>query len=311
MKRNFALIIISICASATGILASDTGTNSGILLRQDISARSTALGNTFAAGSGDIASLFYNPAGISGVKSNEVTLSYSTKLVDTAMGFFGYTFARGDNYFAAGYSSLDSGKINFVFTDGTGYESTGLRETLLSLAYSRKLSANMSAGASIKSYSSALVEKYNTSAVAVDAGIIYTGDGRVWGAGLALQNNGSEVKYEARQVKLPATIRAGIFRNFKIVVRPREIYEDPAVYGINVSADILQDGEGSSQFSAGGEFVYQERYFFRAGLKSGNDADSISAGFGTDFTPKTSLNYSFGFRPSLGNIHCVSLSVRF
>jgi hypothetical protein len=85
----FLLFSIGITFSQT---VTKTGTTAGQFLKIGVGARALAMGSAFSSVSGDAASLYWNPAGLSRLKKNEIILDHQDWVLDVDLDFVGASF---------------------------------------------------------------------------------------------------------------------------------------------------------------------------------------------------------------------------
>lgn len=226
MSRLLAAVL-SLALAAAGAMADDCGFS---FLRLPLSARATALGEAVAAMADDAPTAGYNPAGLSLVHCRSASAAYLNYVAGVQAGQLSF-LEPGVVSGTAGLSLsyLNSGSIVETTLDqpsGTGSEFT-FSSMALMLAYGRRLTPQLFAGAAVKGVHERVLE-YTASAAALDLGAIYevdleglsrkifkTGKTRSLGTSLALgasvQNLGaaSDAFIDVKE-KLPLTFRLGM-----------------------------------------------------------------------------------------------------
>ena len=71
---------------------SKTGTTAAQFLKIGVGARALAMGGAYAATSNDATALYWNPAGLSSLKKNEILLDHQDWILDVDLDFVGASF---------------------------------------------------------------------------------------------------------------------------------------------------------------------------------------------------------------------------
>ncbi|OGS27921.1 MAG: hypothetical protein A2297_04760 [Elusimicrobia bacterium RIFOXYB2_FULL_48_7] len=291
--------------------ADAAGATSGILLRQDVFAQSTALGEAFTAYPGAVACVYYNPAGLYAVGMREAVLSYSTKLFDTQLGFAGYAMAFKNSALVIGYSYLDTGKEQFDFDYTASITRTALNETLISVSYGGKVAEGFACGATVKQFASTLAGEYAANTVTADAGIMVFSKepGLVFGAGV--RNVSGSLTYSRQSEKLPQQTRVGLSYLFKFDNDPDLVRIRNFEKSGRFLVDSVQDAELGSVNSIGFESIFGYGSF-RAGYKTGTSAGAsgLYAGLGFVSDRGVNLDYAFSRGGELGSAHTLTLRIK-
>jgi hypothetical protein len=167
-----------------------------------------ALGNAYTAVGGSVDSLYYNPAGLSGLSGSQVSFTHSEWLEDSRFDIL--SFAQGTRYGTLGVSAfgLDSGTqegrdasrlqtANFDATDISGL-----------VSYSAKANSYIGFGGNIK-YLRSNIASSNASTVAGDAGVLARiPNQRLW-LGSSVRNIGQGLRFIDQSDSLPLTIAIG------------------------------------------------------------------------------------------------------
>ena len=79
MKRS-GIILLVICAVGYGMVHAGAGESAGLTLIEPVSAKTAGLAEAGCSLGGDAVSLHYNPAGISGIENQSVSVMYKRGL---------------------------------------------------------------------------------------------------------------------------------------------------------------------------------------------------------------------------------------
>jgi hypothetical protein len=290
-------------ALPAGGYASGAGTTAAPFLKAAMSPRAVGMAGAFSAMADDSGAVFVNPAGLARFEEQELAVDFSTYLQDAKMGNLSYAGRAGGNRFGLGVTFMTVGGIEKRgLNDAVGavpelgdFSSSDMAVTL---AYAKAdfipdSLPKLDGGVSVKFIRSAIDDK-SAFAAAVDAGAIYHATAKLHLA-LAVQNLGTEMKFEDESDPLPLNLRAGAL--YKISPE------------LNVAAEIneyLQDEKFYP--SVGAEYWFRKAFALRGGYKFGYDTANLGSevGLSLGFGIKVSgLGVDYAFLPfgDLGSIH--------
>ena len=285
-KRLLSIAVSFILlASQNAFAGSRTGFE---FLRTQVGARPAALGGAFLAITGDVHSVYYNPAALTTLGSKQLSFSYLNHFLDFQSGFFAYSFERpgiGRLGVAGHYTSYGE----FDRTDEFGNESGtfGAGSFLIMADYATKLSHNLSVGFSLKFIRSSIAE-LSSSPVAGDVGLLYEVQSQQLAFGVGIFNVGSVTSaFMSTKDDLPINLRAGITK--KLEHLPLQILLEGYRYG-----------DEDPEFVVGGEFTLTPFLFLRLSYNSigedqkiGQNADRFAGvSIGTGITLDKSKAFS-------------------
>ncbi len=318
MKRigfSFVVLILLICPAREG----HAGRTGFEFLRTYVGGRPAALGGAFLTITGDVQSVYYNPAALTTLNSRQLSFSYLNHFVDFQSGFFAYSTDLpnlGRVGFAGHYLSYGE----FDRTDEFGNESgTFSAGSLLIMAdYAERLSPNLSAGFSLKFIRSSIAE-FSSTAFAGDIGLLYEVPSQQLAFGVGVFNLGTVTSaFVETKDDLPISIRAGVSK--KLEHLPLQILLEGYRYS-----------DEDPEFVVGGEFELTPFLFLRLSYNSlgqdqkiGQNGDrfagvSIGTGIVLDkskafsdmFWDNLNLDYSFTSSGEVGSQNRVSIGISF
>ncbi len=307
MKRFEWLSLLIVLGVWNLLPAQNAGTTSFEFLRTQYSPRGAALGGNLLAVKGDVNAALYNPASLSGFAERQWSVNYVDHLLDFKGGYLAYTQPvkkLGTLYGSIIYFNYGTFEETNEFGERTG-NTFSAAEMALSVGLSNTLGEGFDYGVSAKFiYSS--IEKYNASAMALDAGLIYsppkTGGLKI---GVSLLNLGAVIdNYTDQQEKLPLMLQVGFSRplaHLPLVISGS--FQDLAATEENF-------WDRFKRFSLGGEFALSEKVKLRLGYVnevnrsvkplSRNIFGGISAGLGIHWR-KFRLDYAYSSFGELGS----------
>lgn len=223
------------------------------------------MGGNLMAVTGDIQAILYNPASLAGNTNRLWDINYVDHLIDFKAGQLSYSQPMkkiGNFYTTLLYFNYGEFNETDEFGDQTG-QTFSAAEFALSAGMSNHLGEGFDYGLGIKYLYSSL-ESYNASAIALDAGLMYTVPGtKDLTLGLSLLNLGMTLdNYTSHQERLPVVLQFGFSKRLAhLPLLLSGSLQDMAVSGDKVT-DYLK------RFAIGGEFDISEIIKFRLGYQN-------------------------------------------
>ena len=309
MKKLSALLLG--LALPAGAFASGAGTTAANFLKVSMGPRAMSMAGAYSALADEPGAVFVNPAGLAQFEGRVAALDFSSYLQDAKMGNASYAADSGTRRMGLGVSFLTVGSIERRgLTDTAGvvpelgtFDASDLAVTL---AYaSREIMPEslprLDGGVGVKVIRSSIYNK-SAFAVAADAGVIYRATDKLK-LGLALQNLGTEMKFEDESDPLPLCFRAGLGYSYS--------------KSLNVAFELseyLQDEKFYPAVAA--EYWFREAFALRGGYKFGYDTGNLgsevglSLGFGVKVAG-LGLDYAFLPFGDLGSAHRFGFWLKF
>ncbi len=327
--RIFALAVILVLAAlpaaAAGFGSNQAGTSGGTFLKLGADARGASMGGAVHAAVDDATAIYWNPAGLAGLRYRHATMTHAASYQATFQDFIAYAQPvespftrqtgrerdlRPDQFGTLGVAVLyqNSGGISEVDNTGTP---TGDRLTpqdfAVFIAWGATISRGLDVGVGLKYVSSKI--QHTAATGAVDLGARW----RTWLPGdfpyalsLSVQNVGGQLKFRDYSDPLPLVITAG--QALKITK------------GLVVTLDVNAPRDRSLYPSFGLEWRVPMQQGLSAALRAGYDGrltGSDSGGltglaFGGGLGVQR-FGFDYGWSPAggLGSTHKLSLSYRF
>jgi len=287
--------------------ASDPGTTGANFLKIGVGPRAVAMGEAQVAICNDVTSVFWNPAGLVRVDSQEASFIYNLWLESIRSQYFGYTYPHSAiGTFAGSINYLSMDKIQGYDAGGSPSGKVPAYDLLGVLSYARELPYEIYGGINLKIIQQKL-EKESSSAFGVDIGII-GGLGK-WleveeleelTIGLNLQNLGSKVKFQKEEGSLPLNLKFG-------VGLIKEVLGDP----LTIAIDGNLPNDNDFYVSLGIEYWVRDLIVLRVGYKSGQDlGNGLSFGGGIKVNI-FQLDYALVHFGELGYTHRIGIVTRF
>lgn len=281
------------------------GTSSAAFLRIGWGARPAAMGDAFTAAAGDIDALYWNPAGLNGVKRLEQAFAHNSWIEGMNVENAAFAVRRDPiSVMGAGIGYLNIGDIERAdkYGNAAGYYSAG--DMALLFSYARVMKPGLWAGATFKIIRER-IESASAQSFALDAGAIYDYNSRLK-LGATLKNLGMGLTLEKTACPLPLALRAGAAYQYR--------------KDLLLTSDISLPFDDSLSLHLGGEYLYPSmvkglKLVLRAGIKTSamsylGALSAVTLGFGVE---KGGLGVDYALTPygDLGLVHRLSLKIKF
>lgn len=319
------LVLAALPAAAAGFGSSQGGTSGANFLKLGADARAAGMGGAVRAAVDDATAIYWNPAGLSGLRYRHATMTHGASYQDTFQDFIAYAqpvespFSRQtgrerdlrpDQLGTLGVAVLyqNSGTISEIDNTATP---TGERFTpqdlAVFLAWGATISRGLDVGLGLKYVTSKIQGTASTGAI--DLGARW----RTWLPGefpyalsLSAQNLGGQLKFHDQGDQLPMILTVG--QALKLAK------------GLIVTLDVSAPRDRSAYPSFGVEWRVPMKAGVSTALRAGyngrlkgNDSEGltgVSFGGGLGFQR---VGFDYGWSPAggLGSTHKLSLSYRF
>jgi hypothetical protein len=312
-RRARAGLAAALIAGACGASAQET--TAFAFLRNDVGARAAALAGSVTAVAGDPAGLFYNPASLGSLSRASGSAGFFKHLLDINAGYAVYGGElSGIGNVGAGVIYTNYGSFDQTDNLGNTIGTFTASDIAFSAGYSTAIQENLFVGGALKFiYSS--IAGYHASALAADAGILYSIPESRLTLGASLRNMGRETStYAGVNEPLPLDFAVGA------TVVPRGL---PLL--LNVDFHRLNENPGAfidrfRAFTVGGEFTLSKVFLARFGYNNQSRKDlqtgtssglaGFSAGIGITISG-TIVDYALSSLGSIGNLHRISVGTTF
>jgi hypothetical protein len=312
---------------------SKTGQSTMNFLLVSTSSRASALGEAYTSLGTGSESMFFNPAGITGIqKEFDINISYTEWIADITYLSGGVAWNLG-NLGIAGINLLtvDYGTINGTSLvprglEGTyrnGYVDNGLVNNVgayaIGLTYAKSISKEFAIGGTVKLAGQNLGEnnfidgssrENNASKLAFDAGIKYITGFKSFMFGMYIRNFASNIKRELVDEQLPLIFSIGFAMNL-IEVFDEKIAKENM---LNIALDFLHPNNYSERVNIGLEYKFLNMVSLRGGYQTNRDLASWSGGIGLNQTILDydfEVSYSYSRFELFNNVSRLTLAVSF
>ncbi len=294
---RFGLLIITIISTSSlvyGQSFNKGGRTALQFLKIGIGARQAALGEANIAAVSDVNSIFWDPAGLTGIKSAEASADYTSWFggMNYYAGAAGFRI-KNIGVFGLDFASLSYGNIPEALVSvpsgsndtRTGNTFTG-GDVLLGVAYSHDFTDQLSIGIAGK-YLRENLFTYTTSSLAFDVGTLYNVGYKNIHVAMSAQNFAGTVKWLANSnntsgYELPLLFRIGM--SFGLLGGKDAFVNVGDLNRMDVSVDAVHSNDYSERLDVGGEYVFDNFLSLRAGYRFNYTEGNLSLGFGLKTT---------------------------
>jgi hypothetical protein len=313
------------------------GTTSAQFLKIGVGARALGMGGTQAAVTGDISSIYWNPATISRLNvTSELTFNHAEWLADINYDFAAGVLQIGDlgmfGFSVVALSVPEELVRTVAFPEGDGRK-WDAKSLAIGISYARNLTDRFSIGFNAK-YIHESVWSEAASGFAIDVGTLYLSEIKGLSLGAAITNFGADMRLDGRDIyfnndpngsigsgpnnipaeyrteayPLPLTFRVGLSWDLHPV---DEFRVTPAV-------DATHTNDNTEYVNSGLEATWKEIVFGRIGYKSLFLRDSeqgLTWGLGVHYSivnvGTIKLDYGFADYGRLENVQYLSVGMSF
>lgn len=289
-KKVGSIVILAafILTSVSFCYANGPGTTAASFLKIGIGARASAMGDAFTALALDGTSLYWNPAGLTQAKTQEISATYNSWFEEIRQAYFSYIFPSSRGGVGLGINYVDMGGLEGRDVQGNPTGDFQARDTHIFLGYARKLKKS-SWGMTVGWLQDTIKEdKKNTFLATI--GFLYPASER-FSLGVVAQNIGGELGSDP----LPLTFKVGLASKLKATT---------------FALDMVKPQDNEIYYCLGAEWWLRNRLALRVGYKTNQDiGEGWSAGFGF-MLRKNHLDYAYVPYGDLGSTHRISLRMR-
>ncbi len=303
---------------------SRTGGTGMQFLKIATDARSTAMGGAFVAIANDVSSLYWNPAGITGIDTGKVNfqLSYAKYFGDISGNFAGaviksgkYSFV-GFNVFAMNYGKMDETTENDP--KGTGRTFSPVQYSV-GITYAKILTNSFSfgitgkfaqegyAGVTVNNAMFDLGLKYDVGIKHTRFGVSFSNFGfnvAPTGTVSILKFNGQQTINNFSEISVPVFFRLGVAFD--------PIHNDKHV--LTIAGQLNHPTDNNETYAFGAEYSYLKIGYLRTGYEFFADESNVLPSFGAglkilrNFGGFT-IDYGILTKSRLGNLQRITLGI--
>ncbi len=322
---KFRLVILLLCASALSVRAqllpsfggSRTGTTGFQFLKIAPDARATGMGGCIIATVNDVSSLYWNPAGITKVDSQNLHLQFSQTLyfADVNLSYAGVVHrVSKQTYLGSSFEMLNTGDmpVTTEFLPFGTAQTFSANDIAVGISLGRILTESFSFGVTAKYVRESFADVHTGNAV-VDFGFQYDVGKANTRFAVGVSNfgfntepkgttevftlSGIDTVSSFEKIGVPAVFRIGIA--WDAVKRKDHVF--------TLAGQLNHPTDNNETYSLGGEYSWKKILFARSGYEFGQDEKGIpNFGFGIRFKRNfgmLQLDYGFQDKSKLGSVH--------
>ena len=310
------------------------GTTAANFIAIDMGPRGTAMGSAYVSVANDVSAMYWNPAGIASIRSFQSMFANTKWILDLSLNYAGVVVNISDIGsigISATFLTMDEmEKTTIMYPDGTG-ELFDAACSAVGLSYARYLTDRFAIGFTAKY----IYERYYHSSargLAFDIGALF----ETWLSGLkfgmCITNYGTKMKLDGRDLWFqtdPDPIVSGNNSNINSSFQT-DSYHLPLLLRIGLSMDILKGlyksnlilsvdalhpNDDVESVNVGGEYVFNNVLFLRAGWKDifKNDTQqSVTFGGGLKYEISgfdVLFDFSYLYFHKLGDVKMFSIGL--
>jgi hypothetical protein len=279
-------------------------------------ARAIALAGAYTALGDDVGSIYYNPAGVASVLTNEIKMAYIMLYQGLSYETLAFAYPVEPVFhglggtFAVSVNMLQPGTLEKTNDLGVTISTFSAGDDMFTFTYAHDLGTDFQAGMSFK-YLQQQIDVVSSSLLAVDAGVLFAPGNDGVRVGVDLKNIGDK----SSSYNLPFTLNTGIsFRQYGIFTKQDDmalsidsafpmVIQDSLV--VNVGAEYNLKWVGSRVSLRGGYSFIGSTDLTGIGLSAG-------AGYGIDFGGMVVfLDYAYTPADVFGDSNRFSLTTKF
>lgn len=341
-KIIFILILYALCESPhleAGIFGGLTksGTTTAQFLKIEVGSRAIGMGGAYVAVANDVSSIYWNPAGLTGVGPNGgVSFVHTEWLAETNFDFAAAVIKAGKvGVFGLSFTSLSMPdmKVRSEFEpEGTG-EFFSAMDMALGVTYARRLTDRFSLGFTGK-YIRQQIWHMSASTVAFDVGMLFKTDFDWLTLGMSISNFGPKMQYTGKDIFVNYDFTQDQFGDSESIFANLQTdkWDLPLLFRFGLALELLKQemnqltaavearhpNDNTESISFGLEYGFRKRFFLRGGYQSLFEEESeksftLGTGFLYYISPTIPflLDYAYADWGRLNNVHRFSLEMHF
>jgi hypothetical protein len=325
----FVVILIAVFNPVSG--QKKVGTTVFQFLKVKPDAESTGMGDAVTSTLNNANAVFYNPAGLSGVKKHDLSFSIYKYFFDVKTNALSLAYNIG-TFGTLGLHAIftDIGSIdvttidqlvfmeNGTYNPGLTGETISPSQMVIGLSLAKSLTDKFSFGVTSKYVREDLV-KASADVVVFDFGLLYKTGYKSIQTSTVIRNFSPEVSFhdkdpetnniEFESYPLPQTLVIGVSGFIFSPENPMFFHSEKQ--SLRVAVEIVGPRDYDQQYNTGLEWGYENLLFIRSGYKFNYDTQGISFGMGVRINSFRG-DYSYAsYGKYLSNIHRISAGMEF
>jgi len=340
LKKSIWVMGLALSLSSAVAIAqtiTKTGTTAAKFLSIGIGPRAIAMGGAYTAVGNDASSIYWNPAGITGMDQFQALFTYTNLFAGIGVDYFGLVLPSGETGdFALNVTAVDYGSMGVTTEDqpdGTGETFTPASYEF-GLTYARSITQDFAVGATAKLVTENIYHS-NATGVAFDIGTLFMTPfydvkfaSSITNFGTKMQMSGNDllIRYDVDptragsnntvdaniatdQFDLPLRLQIGLARDFLFLDGQR----------FTLAVDGVVPNDNNESVNVGGELaLFNNMVFLRGGYKSlflKNSQEGLTLGIGLKYQKpgylEIAIDYAYQQYTYLGNVNSFGVQLNF
>ena len=312
------------------------GTSAASFLEIGVGSRAISMGGAFVAMANDATALYWNPAGISRLKSVELALVHTEWIADMKFDFVGVVIPLGGSHTLGAHITMlnmDEMEVRTILEpEGTG-EKFGASDASLAVSYGVRMTDRFSIGFNGKMVQQKIWHM-TSSTMALDIGTLFTTQFHNLRLGMSISNFGGKLRLEGLDTSVQHDIdpvRTG--NNDKITASlDTDKWQLPLTFKVGIAFELLENeyqrlslaidtqhpNNNPESINLGFEYSIQEMIALRAGyqthfLEESQEGLSLGGGLTYEIYGGTVMNADYAWTEFgiFNNVHRFSLGLKF
>lgn len=336
MKRLIFVIVVLAMAAPIHSQVTKVGTTAAPFLTIDVGARAVGMGGSFVSVADDATAMFWNPAGIARLSTNEVTLNHTEWIAGINFNYAGGIFLLGE-YGTVGvnFTSLSMGEMERTTEldpEGMG-EYFSMGSLAFGVSYARNLTDRFSIGITGK-YIQEHILHCSASGLAIDIGTLFTTQFKGLRIGANISNFGTKMQMTGSDLLVQHDIAPDMSGNNPNINANLSTgrWDLPLLLRVGVSMDVIEQAnnlltlsidalhpnDNTESINLGAEYMFNEIFSLRGGYKSlfkkdTEEGPTIGAGLNWQITENTAVkvDYVYEVFGRLSNAQKLSCRINF
>jgi len=332
-RRRVVLTLAILLAGLQQVVAQNPnlGTAGAQFLKIPVGARASAMGGAYVALANDVTAMFWNPAGLVHIRSNDMSFSHTEWWAGVSLNHAAFAHSIEDiGTFGVSAAVLSMDKMEVTTElqpDGTG-ELFDAQDLMLGVSFARKMTEDFSFGLSAK-YVNQRIWNETATGFAFDVGTQYRIGFRDLTIAMSMTNFGGDMKYDGRDLRFKSDKDLQVTYNR---LTPSELatedYPLPLHFQVGVAMtafsteevnvllaiDVTHPNDNDEHVNLGGEVRIFDQVSLRGGYRFGYDIERATVGAGVaaplgDLTLR--FDYAYTTYQLLPNVNRFSFGMEF
>jgi hypothetical protein len=294
-KTIITLLIIILCASTGLSQFNKAGRTVMQFLKIGMGARQVSLGEASIASVQDVNSVFWNPAGITGISGAEASFNYTQWIgdINVLSGAVGYNW-EGIGTFVLNYITIDYGNLTEALvtsTSGSVDTRTGQSfsgsDISLGLGVAKQFTDKLSIGINVK-YIREDLYTYSSDLWAFDVGTIYSTGWYGVNIAMSAQNFSTQARWlytkeeEQQTYELPLVYIIGVSVEL-LGGEDLLLGGSPDKHKLALNIDAIHTNDYSERLHFGMEYTFFNMFSLRGGYRLNYEEGNLSLGAGIHY----------------------------